>query len=136
MRTRRHPRPNAGFTLIEIMAVILIIGLLVSTVGRNVLGSLFTAKRTVAERQIKEFEGALTQYKMIYGKYPDSLEVLTEPDPELGDEPFIEKIPLDPWGYEYDYDIEDGKPVIISYGADGARGGEGEDADISNLDEE
>jgi len=128
-KQRKNRRRAAGFTLIEILVVVLIIGLLVGLVGQNVFKALFKGQRGAAEIQIKNFDGALDLYRIEFGRYPDSLEDLLEED-ENG-EAFLPSIPLDPWNHEYEYSLEaDGKYLIISFGADGEEGGEGENADI------
>ena len=122
-------RRAAGFTLIEILVVVLIIGLLVGLVGQNVFKALFKGQRGAAEIQIRNFDGALDLYRLEFSKYPDSLEDLLEED-ENG-EAFLDSIPLDPWNNEYEYSVEpDGSYLIISFGADGEEGGEGENADL------
>ena len=130
MKTRKsHPRRNAGFTLIEILVVVLIIGLLVGLVGSNVFSALIKGQKGAVTMQMKHFEQSLTTFRMENHRYPDSLEELLEDD-ENG-EPIMRSIPLDPWDNEYEYVVEpDGSFVITSFGADGAPGGEGDDADI------
>jgi general secretion pathway protein G len=125
---------RAGFTLIEIMVVVLIVGLLLGTVGPNIWNALFKSQHKIAENQIKLFHSAIDLYKSSTFKYPESLDVLTEPD-SISGEPIIKRIPLDPWNNEYQYEFDsDNRPVIICYGADGAPGGENMDADISSED--
>ena len=89
---------RGGFTLLEILVVILIIGLLLGVVGTNVFKALFTGQRRSIEMQIKQFEGALNFYRLEHNKYPESLEELVEPDVMSG-EPYLKggKLPLDPW---------------------------------------
>ncbi|MFT7517668.1 MAG: general secretion pathway protein G [Myxococcota bacterium] len=131
-KTTHSKSRSAGFTLIEIMVVVLIVGLLLGTVGTNVWNSLFKSQYKIAENQIRLFQGAIDMYKSSTFKYPESLEVLAEPDPISG-EPIIKRIPLDPWNNEYMYEFDsDNRPVITCYGADGAPGGENMDADISS----
>lgn len=128
LRPRRRGL-RAGFTLIEILVVLLIIGLLVTLVGQNVFQALFKGQRGAAEIQIRNFAAILDRYRMDNFKYPDTLEELTEPD-ENG-EPYVKTIPLDPWNNPYEYDLQpDGNYVIVSYGADGEAGGEGGNADL------
>jgi general secretion pathway protein G len=138
-----------GFTLIEIMVVVIILGILASIVAVKYTGQAEKAKRTQASVQIKTFETALELYKLDNGVYPSTeqgLQALVEA-PTVGVLPkkwrtggymSKKKIPSDPWGNEYvflspgthgDYDI-------ASYGTDGQPGGEGEAADINNWDVE
>lgn len=132
---RKRRRRQGGFTLIEIMVVVLIIGLLVGLVGTNVFQALVKGKKGTARAQIRNLVGAVNQYILDHNGPPDSLEELTEPDEETG-QPYIKSIPLDPWDHEYEYIVNnDGTFEILSYGRDGAPGGTGEDADISSNDE-
>ncbi len=131
----RRPRRDSGFTLLEIMVVVLIIGLVLSVVGGNVFQALFAGQEGTAKNQIRNFQQALDQYQLFNHRYPDSLEDLTSGEGAPGGEPYMKKIPLDPWGNEYHYETTpEGGYVIISYGADGDPGGEGKNADISSED--
>jgi general secretion pathway protein G len=126
---RRRPR-RRGMTLIEIMVVITILGLIMAAVGVSVIPKLEEAKQDTARLDIKNIQSALKLYYTKKGKYPDTgtgLRALVETQN-------LDKIPLDPWGHEYVYMNEGGKPVLITYGADGTQGGEGSDADISSRD--
>ncbi|MFQ5748226.1 MAG: type II secretion system major pseudopilin GspG [Planctomycetota bacterium] len=139
MKTQKRPprRKKAGFTLIEIMVVVLIIGLLVSLIGPNIYNQLIRSKKRVAEFQIKSLQTSIEFYRLQLQRLPDSLEELTQPAEDTG-KPYMDSIPMDPWGNEYEYNqLSDGTYEIISYGGDGVPGGEGENADISsNLDKE
>jgi general secretion pathway protein G len=141
-------RPNErGFTLIEIMVVIIILGILATYTAVKLTGQAEQARRTQAKVQIETFSTALALYKLDNGSYPSTdqgLNALVEA-PTVGTLPrkwreggYLEKrkIPLDPWKNEYiylspgihgDYDIS-------SYGNDNAQGGEGENADVNNWD--
>ncbi len=131
---RRRRRRQGGFTLIEIMVVVLIIGLLVGLVGTNVFQALVKGKKGTARTQIRQLEGAVDMYRTYNNRLPDSLEELTEPDEDTG-EPYIKRVPLDPWDHEYEYIVNnDGSFEIVSYGRDGAPGGTGEDEDLSSAD--
>jgi len=132
MRTRHATR--AGFTLAELMVVIVIIGLLATLVVPNVVRRLFTATRAKAEADIVAIAQSLDQYAVEnMGKYPDSLEALVTED-ENG-HTFLnrETVPTDPWGQPYVYEPPAGgrKLNVISYGKDTVPGGEGDDADIT-----
>ena len=138
-----------GFTLIELMVVIVILGILAAIIAPRIVGRTDDAKVTEAKVQIKNFETALKLYKIDNGFYPEAgqgLEALIA-KPEAGRVPqswreggYLEKkkIPADPWGSPYVYASpgQKGDYDILSYGADSARGGEGFDADIEswNLD--
>ena len=122
-------RATRGMTLIEIMVVITILGLIAAAVGIAVIPKLEEARRDRAALDIKAIEGAMKLYYAKKGNYPDTSSGLKA----LVDTQNLEKMPLDPWNHEYVYINEGGKPIITSYGADGAPGGEGPDADVSNL---
>ncbi len=135
MPTRLRNLRRAGFTILEIMVVLLIVGLILGTVGRNAWQALFAGQEGTAKNQIRLFQSSLDEYKLYNHKYPDSLQDLTTGDGQPGGEPYMKKIPLDPWDHEYHYEIQPGgDPLIISYGADGEPGGDGKDADISSED--
>ena len=126
----KQQRRRRGMTLIEIMVVITILGLIMAAVGVSVIPKLEEAKQDTARLDIKNIQSALKLYYTKKGKYPDTgtgLRALVETQN-------LDKIPLDPWGHEYVYMNEGGKPVLITYGADGTQGGEGSDADISSRD--
>lgn len=126
----QHGRRRRGMTLIEIMVVITILGLIMAAVGVAVIPRLDEAKRDTARLDIANIHNALKLYYAKKGRYPDTgtgLRVLVETRT-------LELMPKDPWGNEYLYLNEGGKPVITSYGADGSPGGEGADADVSSRD--
>lgn len=135
MRTRRTARRAGGFTILEIMVVLLIVGLIIGTIGQNAWQALFAGQSGTAKNQIRSFGRAMDQYKLHFYKYPETLEDLTKGEGAPGGEPFMKAIPLDPWGNEYHYELSPGgEPLIVCYGADGQPGGEGKDADISSED--
>jgi general secretion pathway protein G len=127
---KQQRRRNRGMTLIEIMVVITILGLIAAAVGVAVIPKLEEAKRDTARLDIGSIQNALKLYYTKQGKYPDTGTGLKA----LVDTQNLDKMPVDPWGNEYVYMNEGGKPVIISYGADGTAGGEGSDADVSSKD--
>lgn len=141
-------RNNRGFTLIEIMVVIVILALLAALVGPKLIGRSDDAKITDAKVQMKNFETALKLYKLDNGNYPTTEQGLTAlvAKPTVGTIPknyksegYIEskKIPKDPWGSDYVYlsPGEHGDFDIYSFGADGAKGGEGKGADITSWEQ-
>lgn len=147
----RHSRPSVaalqrGFTLIEVMVVVVILGILVAFAVPNIMDNPERARITKAEHDIRAIENALEMYRMDNFRYPTTdqgLRALVE-RPGAPPEPrnwksggYMRSLPSDPWGGEYQYRAPDnqGERVrVYTYGADGRPGGEGENAEISNLD--
>ena len=136
-------RRTRGFTLLEILIVVLIIGLIAALVVPNLVGQPDQAKIKMAQAQMKSFDMALQMYHLSNSHYPSTdqgLQALVEqpsgfPEPQnWGPEPYMKRIPLDPWGNEYVYSNENNELVIYCLGADGEEGGEGVDEDISSED--
>lgn len=136
-------RRERGFTLLEIMVVIFIIGLLVAIVAPNVLSNQDDAMQQKARADLSTLEQALDMYRMDNYRYPSTRQGLLalveapsqEPLPKnYREEGYIRRLPSDPWGNEYQYRSpgENGSVDIYSLGADGTPGGEGIDADIGN----
>ena len=136
-----------GFTLIEIMVVIVILALLAALVGPKLMGRTDDAKVTDARVQIKNIETALKLYKLDTGTYPSTEQGLGAlvAKPTVGvipknykDEGYLEskKVPKDPWSNDYLYISpgEHGDYDLYSFGADGVKGGEGKNADITSWD--
>jgi general secretion pathway protein G len=150
MRHRKPPadriRRRDGFTLIEIMVVIVILGLLAALVVPKLVGRTEEAKRTQTRVQIKNIQQALELFKLDNGFFPatdQGLDALVRA-PESGRIPknyrkggYIERVPKDPWGNPFVYTApgQHGDYDISSYGADGVQGGENEDADVNSWDE-
>jgi general secretion pathway protein G len=138
---------KSGFTLIEILIAMTIIGILSGVVGLSVSGYLRKAKLEASRAQIKTFQTALQMYKAAHAQYPstsqglESLCVASSIPPVPKDYPaegYLESrnLPKDPWGNAYIYLVpgRKGEPYeIVSYGADGEEGGTGEAADISSA---
>lgn len=138
MRDRLR-RSQPGFTLIELMVVILIIGLLATIVVQNLKGATDKAKRIKAQADISALKTALDRYYLDNGSYPSSDQGLPAlvSAPANGKVPadyppggYIEKIPNDSWGNAYVYQSDGDNYVLKSYGADGVEGGAGKNADI------
>lgn len=131
---------QSGFTLMELLVVLAILGLLMSLVGPQVLNQLGGAKSKTAGIQIKDLEQALEMYKLDVGRFPSTAQgldaLVNKPADAAGwNGPYLKAdVPLDPWNQEYHYKYpgEKGELDIFSYGANGAPGGEGEDADVGN----
>jgi general secretion pathway protein G len=129
-----------GFTLLELLVVIVIIGLLAAYVGPKYFAQLGKSEITVTKAQIEAFEKALDTYRLDVGRYPGSEEglaaLVVKPASALKwNGPYLKKEPpLDPWGHVYLYKSPGSKGdyEILSYGKDGQPGGTGEDADITN----
>ena len=124
---------NLGFTLIEILVVMAIIGMLAVMVAPNIFNQQAGAQRDAVLSQISSLEAALDTYRLDVGQYPDSLEGLIENDSGRAawNGPYLRReVPMDPWGNEYIYESQRRSFTLVSYGPDGERGGEGDDADI------
>lgn len=135
---KRVRRKEGGFTFFEILVVITIIGLLAALVGPRLWGKISGAKQSAAKAQIELFGTALDAFRLDIGRYPtteEGLKALRE-KPSAANNwqgPYLPKeIPLDPWKKSYAYRSpgEHGDYDIISYGADGVEGGEGESEDV------
>nr|WP_277624141.1 type II secretion system major pseudopilin GspG [Undibacterium sp. TS12] len=133
-------RKSSGFTLLELLVVVVIIGLLASYVGPKYFSQIGKSEVAVAKAQITAFEKALETYRVDLGRFPTSEEGLAAllENPSANAKwsgPYMKKsIPMDPWGHPYKYQSpgKDKDFEIISYGKDGVAGGTGDDADISN----
>jgi general secretion pathway protein G len=141
MRAKRTVKPSfqrsrqGGFTLIEIMVVVIIIGILISMVGTNIFPALEEAEITASEFQLKQIENSLSMYRMKNARYPTSEEGLQSlVSPPGGETRYMDSIPKDSWGNEYNYRSPGQKDDydLYSLGRDGQEGGEGIDADIGN----
>jgi len=131
-----------GFTLIEIMVVVVIIGLLAAIVAPNLIGNIDRAAVIRAKGDIRSIETALNLYRLDNFRYPsndEGLEALVT-NPGAVSTPnwnqYLRKVPSDPWNstYRYRYPGQQGEFDVFSYGADGQEGGEALNADIGNWD--
>ncbi|MFK8050477.1 MAG: type II secretion system major pseudopilin GspG [Halioglobus sp.] len=137
---RRVAKPQGGFTLMELLVVLAILGLLASLVGPQVLNTLGGAKVKTAGIQIKDLEQALEMYKLDTGRFPSTEEgldaLVKKPSRASGwNGPYLKSdVPPDPWGrdYHYKYPGDRGELDIYTYGQNGESGGEGEDSDVGN----
>lgn len=137
-------RNQRGFTLIEIMVVMVILGLLVAVVAPNIMGRSDQAKVTIAKTQMSNIANALDLYRLDNSHYPSTqqgLEALVNrpsgsPEPKnWNPSGYLKSVPEDPWGNDYQY-INAGSSDydLFSYGSDGNEGGEGDAADINVED--
>ena len=144
-RTRRKrvsSAGQAGFTLVEMLVVITIIGLIMALVGPRVLNYLSESKTKAARIQIESMSAALDLFYLDSGRYPttsEGLSVLVKRPAGVAawNGPYLKSsaVPLDPWGHAYTYKLPGDKSPfdIISYGSDGQEGGTGTAADIKNA---
>jgi general secretion pathway protein G len=134
-------RSSRGFTLLELMVVIVIIGVLAALIAPAVLSKVGTAKITAAQADVSNLMNALKMYKLDNGRYPSSDQGLAAlvAKPVNGSIPgnwksYLDKLPDDPWHHPYQYANPGvhGEIDVFSFGADGQPGGEGDDADIGS----
>ncbi|WP_088331519.1 type II secretion system major pseudopilin GspG [Lacimicrobium sp. SS2-24] len=127
-------RRVSGFTLVELLIVIVIIGLLGSLVAPEMFSKVGSSKQSTAKAQMQMFETSLDTYYLDVGTYPQSLNELWRSDKDGWDGPYVRKeLPNDPWGNAYQLEVPGPNGMqyrIRSLGRDGQPGGEGEDADI------
>lgn len=132
-------RRATGFSLIELLVVLVILGLLAGLVGPNVLKWISSANTDTARTQIEQFSGALDLYRLEVGRYPttaEGLQALVQEPAGVSrwNGPYLKKgtVPKDPWGNEYQYRApgQNGDFDLYSLGADNAEGGEGENQDV------
>jgi general secretion pathway protein G len=145
MEKTRFRRLRRGFTLLEVMAVLIIIGLLATLVVTKVAGKIDQARVTTTKANLKSLHAAVNQFKMDTGRFPSEdaglIELIEQPSDVINYEPggYLETtdIPKDAWGRDFIYELfpESGKPFVIkSLGADGEGGGEDYDADLLSTD--
>ena len=144
-RSPRRMRAQTGFTLLEMLVVLVIIGLIASLVGPRLFAKVDSSKVQVADTQVRMLRGAVESFRLDMGRLPtpeEGLEALTRAPGDAGGGtrwrgPYLdEAVPKDPWGNGYQYSIPgaDTMPfALYSLGADGQRGGEGNDADVGFL---
>lgn len=127
-----------GFTLLELLVVMVIIGLLAGYVGPKFFGQIGKSEVKAAKAQIDALQKSLDQYRLDVGHYPSTEQGLAVLVAKPADEPkwagpyLAKALPKDPWGHDYQYRSpgEHGEYDLLSFGKDGRPGGEGEDADL------
>ncbi|MEM1153960.1 MAG: type II secretion system major pseudopilin GspG [Pseudomonadota bacterium] len=140
-----HPasvgRGHGGFSLMELLVVLAILALLGGLVGPQLLGAFSGAKTKAAGVQINDFESSLEMYKLDVGRFPSTEEglqaLVVKPSGAAGwNGPYLRRprVPLDPWGFEYQYKYpgDRGEIDIFTLGQDNQAGGEGENSDVGN----
>ena len=145
MKKRTKRKIRKGFTMVELMAVLIILGLLATVLVRNFMGQTDKARVTTTKVNLKLLHFAVTQFKMEMARLPteeEGLMALIEPPPDVTDYPeggFLDttEVPKDGWNRDFEYRLwpDSGKAFeIFSYGADGEEGGEGYDGDLRDSD--
>lgn len=137
---KKRIKREQGFSLIELIVVLVILGLLATIVGPRVMDRLSEGKSEIAKLQIDQLEGALGLFRFDVGRYPTTSEglraLIENPGVENWSGPYLDKqtLPKDPWGreYQYRYPGQNGEYDLYSYGADGNEGGDDANADITN----
>ena len=143
MRAKETKRPTEverGFSLIELIVVLVILGLLATVVGPRVMDRLGKGKSDIAKLQVDQLEGALGLFRFDVGRYPTTNEGLQGLIDTAGVQnwsgPYLDKrtLPKDPWGREYQHRApgQNGDFDLWSWGADGTQGGEDDNADVTS----
>ena len=145
MKGTHNKKQRRGFTMIELMAVLIIMGLLFAVVANNFMGQTDKARKITTRANLKLLHDAVKSFKMDTGRYPteeEGLSVLIDQPMDVQNYQeggYLDRteLPVDGWGNEFEYERypENGKPFLIrSYGADNLEGGEGFDEDLLSTD--
>lgn len=140
-RPHRSHAATKAFTLVEMMAVVVIIGILAAFIAPKFFGQVDTAKITAAKTDIKKIEQAIQLYRMETGQMPEKIrDLVREPEDIRGwNGPYLDRELKDPWGNKYEFSVpgNDGRDYeIVCYGQDGREGGEKAAKDIKSWDED
>ncbi|MEO1616963.1 MAG: type II secretion system major pseudopilin GspG [Planctomycetota bacterium] len=131
---RNRSLGRSAFSLVELIVVMVILGMLAGLVAVRTRGYLVNSRKNAVKAELAEILKALETYRIDQSRYPtedEGLEILTE-GTETFVEGFLNKVPVDPWKNPYVYFLTEDGVEVISLGADGREGGEGEDADLSS----
>lgn len=137
----KYCRDRRGFTLVELLVVMVIVGLLVALVGPKVFSKLGKGKQAAARAQVELLGQTLDHFRLDVGRYPTTQEglgaLVANPGGQNWEGPYLKKgLPNDPWGKPYQYQSpgSHGEFDLCSFGRDGTSGGEGEDKDITSWE--
>lgn len=135
---KNHNFRGRGFTIVEILVVVTIIGILAAAVAVNVIGYIGTSRQERARMDLASLKNAVELFYLQSHRYPtndEGLEILTQTS-TTSPAGLLSDVPIDPWGntYEYRYPGQHGTFDIVCYGRDGVAGGEGEDADMGSWE--
>ncbi len=134
-RRRKTIRRRRAFSLVELIVVMVILGMLAGLVAVRTRGYLINSRKNAVKVEIATMAQALETYRIDQGKFPSEeqgLAVLAQPT-ATWEEPFLSKVPKDPWKNPYLYYVTEDGYEVVCLGADGREGGQGEDADFSSL---
>ncbi len=129
-----HTKRRRGFSLVELIVVMVILGMLAGLVAIRTRGYLVTSRQNAVKSEFATIMKALETFRIDQGRYPtedEGLEILIQPTDTWPDG-FLSKVPKDPWKNEYIYLVQDNRFELICLGADGREGGESEDKDFSS----
>jgi general secretion pathway protein G len=131
----RPRRKRAAFSLVELIVVMVILGMLAGLVAVRTRGYLVNSRKNAVKTEIATILKALETFRIDQARFPtedEGLEILSQPT-DTWEEGFLSKVPIDPWKNPYLYFVTEDGTEVVSLGADGREGGDGEDADFSST---